>query len=78
MLLERPHHCVICNADEGETCTFKDRELITNDPFNLIEAIIIAGWAVNAEDGYIYMRSEYSHIRPRLLNAIKQAEKMVS
>ena len=42
--------------------------------FNLIEAIIIAGWAVNAEDGYIYMRAEYSHLRPRLLNAIKQAE----
>ena len=72
--VERPHHCVICNADEGETCTFKDRELIKNDPFNLIEAIIIAGWAVNAEDGYIYMRSEYSRFRPRLLNAIKQAE----
>lgn len=72
--VERPHHCVICNADEGETCTFKDRELITNDPFNLIEAIIIAGWAVNAEDGYIYMRAEYSHLRPRLINAIKQAE----
>lgn len=71
----RPHHCVVCNADEGETCTFKDRELITHDPFNLIEAIIIAGWAVNAEDGYIYMRAEYSHLRPRLLNAIKQAEK---
>ena len=70
----RPHHCVICNADEGETCTFKDRELITNDPFNLIEAIIIAGYTVKAEDGYIYMRAEYSRLRPRLLNAIKQAK----
>lgn len=72
--VKRPHHCVVCNADEGETCTFKDRELITNDSFNLIEAMIIAGWAVNAEDGYIYMRAEYSHLRPRILNAIKQAE----
>ncbi|MDQ0204685.1 complex I 51 kDa subunit family protein [Pectinatus haikarae] len=72
--VKRPHHCVICNADEGETCTFKDRELITNDPFNLIEAMVIAGWAVNAEDGYIYMRAEYSHLRPRLINAIKQAK----
>lgn len=72
--VDRPHHCVVCNADEGETCTFKDRELIKNDPFNLIEAIIIAGWAVNAEDGYIYMRAEYEFLRPRLLNAIKQAE----
>ncbi len=72
--VSRPHHCVICNCDEGETCTFKDRELVTNDPFNLIEAIIIAGWSVKAEDGYIYMRAEYSRLRPRLLNAIKQAE----
>lgn len=69
----RPHHCVVCNADEGETCTFKDRELITQDPFNLIEAIIIAGWAVDAEDGYIYMREEYAHLCPRLINAIEQA-----
>lgn len=72
--VKRAHHCVICNADEGETCTFKDRELITNDPFNLIEAMVIAGWAVNAEDGYIYMRAEYSHLRPRIINAIKQAK----
>lgn len=53
---------VVCNADEGETCTFKDRELIKNDPFNLIEAIIIAGWTVNAEDAYIYLRAEYAYL----------------
>ncbi|MBR5381836.1 MAG: SLBB domain-containing protein [Oscillospiraceae bacterium] len=72
--VKAPHKVVICNADEGETCTFKDRELITNDPFNLIEAITICGYTVNAQDGYIYMRDEYRHLRPRLLNAIKQAE----
>ena len=44
---------VVCNADEGETTTFKDRELIKNDPFNLIEALIIAGYVVGATDGYI-------------------------
>ena len=65
---------VICNADEGETTTFKDRELIKNDPFNLIEAIIIAGFVVGATDGYIYMRAEYSCFRPLLLNAIRQAK----
>ena len=65
---------VICNADEGETTTFKDRELIRNDPFNLIEAIIIAGFVVGATDGYIYMRAEYSCFRPLLLNAIRQAK----
>lgn len=65
---------VICNADEGEPCTFKDRALIENDPFNLIEGMIIAGYSVDAQDGYIYLREEYSHLRPLLLNAIKQAK----
>ena len=64
---------VVCNADEGETTTFKDRELIKNDPFNLIEALIIAGYVVGATDGYIYMRAEYACYRPLLLNAIRQA-----
>ena len=64
---------VICNADEGESCTFKDRELIKNDPFNLIEAMIIGGWAIGATEGYIYMREEYWHMRPILLGAIEQA-----
>lgn len=64
---------VICNADEGETTTFKDRELIKNDPFNLIEALIIAGYVCNATDGYIYMRAEYYCHRQLILNAIRQA-----
>ena len=72
--VKAPHKVVICNADEGETCTFKDREIITHDPFNLIEAITICGYTVNAQDGYIYLREEYRHLRPRLLNAIRQAE----
>ena len=65
---------VICNADEGEPCTFKDRELIAQDPFNLIEGMIIAGYTVKAQDGYIYLREEYSHLRPVLLKAIQQAK----
>ena len=68
------HKLNICNADEGEPCTFKDRELIKNDPFNLIEGMIIGGYTVKAQDGYIYMREEYRHLRPLLLNAIKQCE----
>lgn len=68
------HKLVICNADEGETCTMKDRALIKNDPFNLIEGMIIGAFTVQASEGYIYMREEYSHMRPRLLSAIKQAE----
>ena len=65
---------VICNADEGEPCTFKDRTLLENDPFNLIESMIITGYTVDAEDGYIYLREEYGHLRPLLLNAIRQAK----
>ena len=65
---------VICNADEGESCTFKDRELIKNDPFNLLEGMIIGAWAIGAVEGFIYMREEYSHMRPILLNAIAQAK----
>ena len=65
---------VICNADEGESCTFKDRELIKNDPFNLLEGMIVGGWAIGAVEGFIYMREEYSHMRPILLNAIAQAK----
>ena len=65
---------IICNADEGETTTFKDRELIKNDPCNLIEAMIIAGYVMGATDGYIYMRAEYACYRSLLLNAIRQAK----
>ena len=50
---------IACNADEGDSGTFADRMLMEGDPFALIEGIIIAGWAVGANDGYIYIRSEY-------------------
>lgn len=72
--VESSKKVVICNADEGEPCTFKDRTIITKDPFRLIEGLIIAGYAINAQNGYIYLREEYSHLRPLLLNAIQQAK----
>ena len=65
---------VICNADEGETTTFKDRELIKQDPFNLIEAMTIGAYVCGATDGYIYMRAEYACLRTLLNNAIRQAK----
>lgn len=65
-----PDKVVVCNADEGEPCTFKDRTLIQNDPFNLLEGLLIAGLVVKAQNGYIYLREEYSHLRPLLRNAI--------
>lgn len=65
---------VVCNADEGEPCTFKDREILSKDPFRLIEGIIIAGFTADAENGYIYMREEYRFLRPLIQNAIQAAK----
>ncbi len=70
--VNQPRKVVICNADEGEPATFKDRTLMENDPFRLIEAMIIAGYSVGAQDGYLYLREEYSHLRPLFQNAIWQ------
>ena len=64
---------VICNADEGEVGTFKDRYILERDPFTLIEAMAIAGYAIGAKRGYIYLRAEYHHLLDLLLNAISQA-----
>jgi len=64
---------VICNADEGEPCTFKDRSILSKDPFRLIEGMIIAGYTVGAQNGYIYLREEYRHLNPMIKNAIKQS-----
>ena len=64
---------VICNADEGEPCTFKDRTILSKDPFRLIEGMIIAGYTVGAQNGYIYMREEYRHLNPLIKNAIKES-----
>jgi len=63
---------VICNADEGEVGTFKDRYILENDPFTLIEAIAIAGYAIGAKRGYIYLRAEYHHLLDLLTGAITQ------
>lgn len=71
--VKKPKKVVICNADEGEPCTFKDRELIKNDPFNIIEGMTICGYVVNAQDGYIYLREEYRHLRRHIQNAIDEA-----
>lgn len=60
---------IVCNADEGDSGTFSDRMLMEGDPFCLIEGMIIAGLAVGADKGYIYLRSEY----PRAFNTLKAA-----
>jgi len=65
---------IVCNADEGDSGTFADRLLMESDPFQLIEGMTIAGLAVGASEGYIYLRSEYPHARVVLQQAIELAE----
>jgi len=65
---------VICNADESEPGTFKDRLILEGDPFSIVEAMTIAGYAVGAHEGYIYIRGEYPLAYKRLENAIHMAE----
>ncbi|HPH94807.1 MAG TPA: NADH-quinone oxidoreductase subunit NuoF [Anaerolineaceae bacterium] len=67
---------VIMNADESEPGTFKDRLLLEGDPHSLIEALIIAGYAVGAQEAYIYVRGEYMLAQERLRTAIQQAHEM--
>ena len=68
----RPHY-VVCNADESEPGTFKDRVVMEGDPFALVEAMTIAGFAMAAEKGYIYLRGEYPVAQARIENAIAKA-----
>jgi len=64
---------LICNADEGEVGTFKDRYILENDPFSLIEGMAIAGYAIGSGQAYIYLRSEYHRLLDGLISAIEQA-----
>jgi bidirectional [NiFe] hydrogenase diaphorase subunit len=65
---------VICNADEGDPGAFMDRSVLESDPHRLIEGMIIAGYAVGAEQGFIYVRAEYPLAIERLQTAIRQAK----
>lgn len=65
---------VCCNADEGDPGAFMDRSILEGDPHSVIEGMMIAGYAVGANKGYIYVRAEYPIAVTRLNNAIKQAK----
>ena len=69
-----PHYS-ICNADESEPGTFKDRVIMEGDPFALVEAMIIASFATGSEQGFIYLRGEYPRAIRNVQNAIDESKK---
>jgi len=68
----RPHY-LVCNADESEPGTFKDRVLLEGDPFSVVEAMTIAAFATSCERGYLYIRGEYPEAEARIRAAIDTA-----
>lgn len=70
-----PHKYVVCNGDEGDPGAFMDRSVMEDYPHRLIEGMLIAAYAVGADQGYLYVRAEYPLAVKRLKSAIRQAEK---
>ena len=68
-------HYVVCNADESEPGTFKDREIMENNPFQFLEGVAIACYAVGAVEGYVYLRGEFQQIQLFLDQCILEMEK---
>lgn len=68
------HKYAVCNADEGDPGAFMDRSIMEGDPHAVLEGMLIAGFAIGAQEGYIYIRAEYPLAVRRLLAAIRQAE----
>lgn len=68
----QPHY-LVCNADEGEPGTFKDKQLLETCPFELVEGMTIAGFATQADIGYVYIRGEFVDAAKALRNAIDEA-----
>ncbi|MFF4116311.1 NADH-ubiquinone oxidoreductase-F iron-sulfur binding region domain-containing protein [Streptomyces sp. NPDC001714] len=69
---DHPHY-LVCNADESEPGTFKDRVIMEGDPYSLVEAMTIAAYAIGAHRGFVYLRGEYPRATRRLRHAIDQA-----
>jgi NADH-quinone oxidoreductase subunit F len=72
----RPHH-LVCNADESEPGTFKDRVLMEQDPFALVESIAIAAYATGCERAFVYVRAEYPLAHERVQNAIDRSAELI-
>lgn len=73
---EEKERYIVCNGDEGDPGAFMDRSVMEGDPHKMLEGMLIAGYAVGAGEGYIYVRAEYPLAIERLKNAIAQAEEM--
>ena len=73
---KEPVRYVVCNADEGDPGAFMDRSIMEGEPHFMIEGMMIAAYAVNAQEGYIYVRAEYPLAVHRLQLAIQQAEEL--
>jgi [NiFe] hydrogenase diaphorase moiety large subunit len=65
---------VICNADEGEPGTFKDREILTKVPYKVLTAMAVCGYIIGSDEGIIYLRGEYEYLRKTLESAISEFE----
>ncbi|CUX51433.1 complex I 51 kDa subunit family protein [Clostridium sp. C105KSO13] len=66
---------IVCNADEGEPGTFKDKMLLEKDPLSVVEGMLIAGYEFGSNDGYIYIRGEYRHIQAVFQQALDNARR---
>ena len=75
-VVNAPQKYVICNADEGDPGAFMDRSIIESNPHAIVEAMAIAGYAIGATIGYVYLRAEYPLAGERLQSAISEAKKM--
>ena len=69
---------IVCNADEGDSATFADRMVMEGDPFMLIEGMAIAAFAVGADKGYVYIRSEYPHAIAKMQAAIVASAHLIA
>jgi len=73
---EGPEKYVICNADEGDPGAFMDRSILEGNPHAVLEGMLIAGYAIGAREGYVYVRAEYPLAVKRLEIALRQAQKL--
>jgi len=75
---KEPVKYIVCNADEGEPGTFKDREILDRVSYKVYGGMVIAGKAINAKEGIVYLRGEYRFLLPKLMKELEIFHKMIS